>query len=143
MIYYILHRPRILEANGMKLSDFPTRDEAMKQADAFVAQNCKDFGHAQEKLDNPEPLMVRFKYVIGHGTKRTWESIDKTELDFEYQAKTAKGLADLTRLTSMMVGDGPGDPSGEGDGIKVESPKFVELVDTKKSLRSFKIKPRL
>ncbi len=129
-------RPRILEANGLKMSDFDDEQEAFKLVDDLLQQNCKDFDFEPQKLDHPNPMLVRFKYVIGHGTKRRWSSVDKTSLHFSTVPKTNKGLADMGAVAALIAGDVDPQKPGEAENVKVESPKFEEMTGANKQLRS-------
>ena len=52
----IYMRSRVLSLNGMSLSDFKTTAEAMKTADALVADNKKELGHDFPGNPPREPL---------------------------------------------------------------------------------------
>ena len=63
----------MLSLNGMSLSDFKTTTEAMKTADALVADNKKELGHDFPEIPHETPLLVRVYYVFNQGKKQSWK----------------------------------------------------------------------
>jgi len=128
-----------LEINGLDLSHFSTREEAFACAEGAVKQNSIDFKFKIEKIDNPEPLLVRYKYFQGHGTKRSWSSTDSTSVSGVFEPKTKKALEDFSAASQcLMGGNVPGASGGQEKKVKVESPIYEELKLVTAGLRPYK-----
>ena len=128
-------RPKILQMNGMSMSDFSTQQEALKCADDLIAENEKLFGHSGPDCTIPHknPLLVRFWYVQGQGKKRTRAQIETKELSGDADVKNKKMLHDAG---VFLEGLGPAvEPSSSG---KVENAVFAEMSATREKLRIHK-----
>ena len=131
-------RARILELVGVKLSDFATHEEAFTCAEAAIKQNAVDFKFEVTKIDNPIPMLVRFKYFIGHGTKRSWSSTDTTSVAGTFEPKTKKAMEDFGAAARCLGGDSGGGSGGQAK-VKVESPLHEELKVVTAGLRQSRL----
>ena len=123
----------------MNLSHFETREEAFACANEAIKQNSIDFKFKIEKIDNHEPLLIRYKYFEGHGTKRKWLSEDATSVSGTFEPKTKKALEDFSAASQcLMGGNVPGASGGQEKKVKVESPIYEELKLVTAGLRPYK-----
>ena len=83
----MFHRHQILASAGLKVDDFGNQKEAFATAEEFAIANAKEYEFEHEKIDHANPLLVNFKFVITTGTKRSWKSIDQTEVRGHYGAQ--------------------------------------------------------
>ena len=119
------------------MDNFKSEKDAFECAEELVTQNCADFQFEFEKIDHPMPKLVKFKYVIGHGTKRSWSSKDTTSVEGTFEPKTKKAVEDLGGAWQALTdGAGLAPPSAAGAGAKVESPVLEELKKTAEATRS-------
>ena len=124
----------------MKLADFDTHEEAFTCAEAAIKQNAVDFKFEVMKIDNPIPMLVRFKYFIGHGTKRSWSSTDTTSVAGTFEPKTKKAMEDFNAAMPCLMGGEVGSAPGDKEKkVKVESPLYEELKVVTAGLRQSRL----
>jgi len=112
--------------------DFKSEKEAFVCAEELITQNGRDFEFEYAKIDHPIAKLVKYKYVIGHGTKRSYTSSDHTSITGSYEPKTKKGLEDIGGAWAALADGTESQPST----VKVESPVFEELKKTVEATRS-------
>ena len=127
-------RSKVLELNGMRLSDFSTHKEALKVADELVATNKKEMGHDQPDIEHTNPLLTKVFYVHGQGKKRTWAQVEKKDFKAEADIKSQKQVLDASVFIEGF-GAGSVASSSGGQGVKVENVVYGRMCAQKDSLR--------
>ena len=117
------------------MSDFKTQEEAFAVVDSMCKTNAVEFNYAVEKVDDPIPLLVKFRYYIGHGTKRSWESTDHTSVVGEFEPKSKKAMEDFNEGIKFLTA-GAQDSAPGGVKVKIESPNYEKLKAATSELRS-------
>ena len=127
-------RTQILGLLGMALSDFESRAEAFKVADAEITSNAKDYGHEVQKEDRGDPLLDKFYYVKSDGKKRKWSSDQIRELS---GTANVKSLKQMEEANAFVAGLGPGDGDGTAtSSVKVESEYYGKIKEAAENLKS-------
>jgi hypothetical protein len=123
-------RPKILQLNGMNLSDFATHKEALKTADDIIAENKSIFDHDVAPIAHDNPLLIKYWYVHSEGKRRSHAQIE---------AKTFSGGADV-KNKKQMVGafiEGFGDSAAITNEVKAEFPLHNTMKKSIESVRFF------
>ena len=127
-------RPSILQMNGLSLGDFESREAALATADDLIATNSAEFDHKVEPQVNKNPLLTKYWYVKGEGTKRSFSQTESKELQGSSDVKNRKLLTDAQ---AFMEGLGPAG-SAEEPGAQVENVAFADMKQSREKLRTHK-----
>lgn len=88
---------QVLAHNGYRLSDFPTREEALEFVKEEVQKN-QALHHNEGRIsENPNPLLTKYYYVSDLGSTKTHTN--------EWQESLSKKNEDLKSVQSMLSED--------------------------------------
>lgn len=124
-------RPKILNMNGLNISDFASVEDALQTADEIISDNKKTFQHGGETVPHKNPLLAKFWYVMGTGKKRTISQSETKELAGSLDVKSRKVLHDANAFL-----DGLGPAVEHGGSAKIESVVFQDMCSQREKLRT-------
>ena len=68
----------------------------------MVKDQCEEMGCEMEIAENTNPLLVRYKFWVNNGKKRSWSSTEAKELEGESNAKSKKQLTEAKAFIEGM-----------------------------------------
>ena len=98
-------RPKILDMNGLRLSDFATHDEALKVADELIAASMSEHNHQYAMISYGNKLTDKYFYVLGKGRTRTWFKGEEQGLHKNSTVKNLKMLSNKALFGELVEGD--------------------------------------
>ena len=129
-------RPQILKMNGMFLSDFKHRDEALAVADELIKQNQADLEFTPEEKDHANPLLKQFFYVQNHGKKRTWTQLETKSLEMESAVKNQKQMEEVGAFIEGLGPASSESAAGSSTAQEEDHAGFRAMKDSQEQLRT-------
>ena len=127
-------RPKVLQMNGLSVSDFDSTEDALKTADELIELSAAEFGFNKETLEHENVLLSRHYYMVSKGKQR---KITNGHL------KEIGGEADLNKdgkagsaLVALQDGDMTAFEKTGAAGIKMEFPHLTAVQTEAEILRS-------
>ena len=129
-------RPKILEMNGLSMQDFWDQGEAFDCAHDLVAQAADEYGFQQDTVDHTNPLLVKFYYVLGEGSRRTVTNGTSKRLCAETAPAVKLGRGTLLDMQEITGGKSSLDAESV-TAVKDEHPEFAQMKAAAEVLKSF------
>ena len=127
-------RPKILQMNGLSVSDFDSTEQALATADELIELSAGEFGFTKETLEHENTLLSRHFYMVSKGKQRKITN---------GQEKAIGGEADLNKdgkagaaLIALRDGDMTAFDKTGAAGIKMEFPHLTAVQTEAEILRS-------
>ena len=127
-------RPKILQMNGLSVSDFDSTEQALATADELIEFSAGEFGFTKETLEHENTLLSRHFYMVSKGKQRKITNGQEKQIGGETDLnKDGKAGASLLALRDgeMSAFDKTGAAS-----VKMEFPHLTAVQTEAEILRS-------